>query len=176
MKHNPEERFPVVTEDGVVTGSATRAECHSGSMLLHPVVHLHVLDRQGRIYLQQRALTKDIQPGKWDTAVGGHVDLGETPAQAVAREAREELSIDAGEARFIRRYVFESPVERELVHTFAIVVDGDSFAPRPAADEIAGARFWSQAEIEAALGRGLLTPNLELELATLIPVIKEALQ
>ena len=71
------EIFPIVTPDGVVTGSATRAECHSGSKLLHPVVHLHILSRDGRVYLQKRSMSKDIQPGKWDTAVGGHVDYGE---------------------------------------------------------------------------------------------------
>ena len=37
-----EELFPLVDPEGNVIGSATRRECHSGSMLLHPVVHLHV--------------------------------------------------------------------------------------------------------------------------------------
>ncbi len=32
--------FPVVDTDGNVIGSATRGECHSGSKILHPVVHL----------------------------------------------------------------------------------------------------------------------------------------
>ena len=39
-----EELFPVVDETGKVVGKATRKECHSGSMILHPVVHLHVFD------------------------------------------------------------------------------------------------------------------------------------
>ena len=34
--------FPIVDEQGNITGAATRGECHSGSKLLHPVVHLHV--------------------------------------------------------------------------------------------------------------------------------------
>ena len=40
MSDNSEELFPVVADDGSVIGSATRGECHSGSRLLHPVVHL----------------------------------------------------------------------------------------------------------------------------------------
>ena len=87
---NSNELFPIVDEKGYIIGSATRGECHSGSMLLHPVVHLHVFDRQGRLYLQKRPLWKDIQPGKWDTAVGGHVDFGEETCDALRREAREE--------------------------------------------------------------------------------------
>ncbi len=70
-KDNGNEIFPLVDEQGNVIGSATRSECHSGSGLLHPVIHLHVFDSEGRLYLQRRPLWKDIQPGKWDTAVGG---------------------------------------------------------------------------------------------------------
>ena len=75
---NNEEMFPIVDEEGNITGAATRGECHSGSKLLHPVVHLHVFSSKGDLYLQKRPEWKDIQPGKWDTAVGGHVDLGES--------------------------------------------------------------------------------------------------
>ena len=44
---NSEEIFPVVDAAGTVVGSATRGECHGGSMLLHPVVHLHVFNSKG---------------------------------------------------------------------------------------------------------------------------------
>ena len=56
---NQEEIFPIVDEEGRVIGSATRGECHSGSHLLHPVVHLHVFNSQGDIYLQRRPEWKD---------------------------------------------------------------------------------------------------------------------
>mgnify|MGYP004543962219 FL=1 len=107
-----EEIFPIVDENGRVVGKATRKECHSGSRLLHPVVHLHVFDRQGRLYLQKRAHSKLIQPDKWDTAVGGHVDYGETVMQALRRETREELGLLSFVPVELFRYVFESDVER----------------------------------------------------------------
>ena len=49
MKHdNNKELLPLVDEEGHVVGSATRGECHDGmSMLLHPVVHLHVFNERG---------------------------------------------------------------------------------------------------------------------------------
>ena len=93
MKDNNAERFPIVDEEGKVIGAATRGECHNGSRLLHPVVHLHVFNSRGEVYLQKRPEWKDIQPGKWDTAVGGHIDEGETPEQALTREVGEELGI-----------------------------------------------------------------------------------
>ena len=47
MKDNSLEKFPIVDEEGRVIGEATRGECHSGSKLLHPVVHLHVFNSRG---------------------------------------------------------------------------------------------------------------------------------
>ena len=158
-KDNNEEIFPVVDENGTTVGKATRGECHSGSKLLHPVVHLHLFDSSGRIYLQQRPLWKDIQPGKWDTAVGGHIDYGETVDAALRRETQEELGLAGLSVEFLLKYVFESERERELVHVFRATYDGDV---RPS-DELDGGRFWSLDELREAFGKGVLTPNFEQE-------------
>ena len=157
---NQEEIFPIVDEEGRVIGSATRGECHSGSHLLHPVVHLHVFNSQGNIYLQRRPEWKDIQPGKWDTAVGGHIDYGETPDDALRREVREELGITDFTPQFICKYVFESKRERELVYVHRTIYDG---AICPSAEELDGGRFWTMQEIRDAIGKGILTPNFESE-------------
>lgn len=155
-----EEWFPLVNEAGETVGKATRRMCHNGSKLLHPVVHLHIYNRAGDLYLQKRSVRKDIQPGKWDTAVGGHVDLGETIEVALRREVREELGITDFIPEFLMRYVFESALEKELVNTFRTVYEGPFL---PDADEIEEARFWSIPEIEAHLGKGVFTPNFESE-------------
>ena len=160
MKDNLEERFPIVDEMGGVIGSATRGECHNGSKLLHPVVHLHVFNSKGEVYLQKRPEWKDIQPGKWDTSVGGHLDYGETPEQALIREVREELGITDFQPERKGMYVFESRRERELVYVNSTIYDGPI---KPSAEELDGGRFWSIDEIREAIGRNLLTPNFESE-------------
>ena len=160
MKDNQEECFPIVDAMGNVVGKASRGECHSGSMLLHPVVHLHVFNSRGDIYLQKRPAWKDIQPNKWDTAVGGHIDYGETPDQALLREAREELGITEFKAEFLAQYVFESSRERELVYVYRCTYDGPI---RPSAEELDGGRFWSLKEVHEAMGESILTPNFESE-------------
>ena len=159
MQDNNQELLPLVDEEGNVIGSATRGQCHDGSKLLHPVVHLHVFDSQGRLYLQQRPLWKDIQPGKWDTAVGGHVDFGEDVPTALHREVREELGVEDFVPEFLLRYVFESERDRELVHVFRTTYDGDICLTA----ELDGGRFWTFDEIREAIGKGVLTPNFESE-------------
>lgn len=160
MKDNAQEIFPLVDEEGNVTGKATRGECHNGSRLLHAVVHLHVFNSKGEVYLQKRPEWKDIQPGKWDTAVGGHVDYGETPEEALQREVSEELGIEDFVPQRVGKYVYDSQRERELVYVNKTIYDGPI---RPSAEELDGGRFWSVSEISKAMGQGVLTPNFESE-------------
>lgn len=127
---------------------------------LHPVVHLHIISRDGRIYLQQRSASKDFLPLKWDTAVGGHVAYGEYVLEALYREASEELGFTDFNPVFITSYVYESERERELVNVFATVGD---FILKPDGDEVTDGRYWSPEEIEAATGKSILTPNFESE-------------
>ena len=155
-----EEWFPLVNEEGETIGKATRKECHSGSKMLHPVVHLHIFNEAGDLYLQKRSMNKDIQPGKWDTAVGGHIDYGETVEEALRREVREELGITAFTPQFITRYVFESAIEKELVNTFRTIYNGEI---KPDTEELDGGRFWSLKEIKSNLGQNVFTPNFEQE-------------
>ncbi len=157
---NKAEIFPVVDAEGTVLGSITRGEAHDGRRVLHPVVHLHLFNSRGELYLQRRPEWKDIQPGKWDTACGGHIDYGETPATALVREVREELGVVGFVPRFITKYVFDSVSERELVYVNTAVWDGEV---SPNSTELADGRFWSREELASALGTGVLTPNFEQE-------------
>jgi isopentenyldiphosphate isomerase len=159
-----EEIFPIVNAEGEVIGSATRTECHSGTFILHPVVHLHIFNSQGDLYLQKRVVTKKIQPGKWDTAVGGHIDYGEIVEEALLRETREELGVRDFTPEFLMCYEFRSTVEAELVYVYKCVYSG-KFNLDPV--EVSEGRFWSWDEIKENIGKGVFTPNFESEIKKL---------
>ena len=160
MTDNKNEEFPIVDEMGNILGAITRGHAHDGCKILHPVVHLHVFNSKGELYLQHRPAWKDIQPDKWDTACGGHVDLGESVNQALHREVREELGITDFEPESLGHYVFESKREKELVYVHRCVYDGEV---KPSQEELSGGRFWSKEEIKENIGKGVFTPNFENE-------------
>lgn len=169
MSNIKEEWFPLIDETGLVVGKALRSECHSGSMLLHPVVHLHIFDKQGRLYMQRRSMSKEIQPGKWDTAVGGHVDYGETIEEALCREVREELGITGFEPIHNFTYLFQSSVEREMVYSYRTIYEGDIVIDPEEIDE---GRYWDIDEVMAHMGKGVFTPNFEDEFQRLLTILR----
>jgi len=154
------EMLPIVDEFGRVLAQAPRSFCHAGAKPLHPVVHLHIINREGQIYLQRRASHKKICPLRWDTAVGGHVTYGEYILETLFREASEELGFTEFNPYHYGSYVYESKLERELINVFATV---GSFRLKPDNDEVIEGRWWTFEEIEDSKGKGILTPNFESE-------------
>jgi isopentenyldiphosphate isomerase len=167
MKVYPaDELFPIVDENGNAIGEALRSICHDGkSMLLHPVVHLFLFNSKGELFLQKRASTKDIQPGKWDTSVGGHMSPGESVSDALARETSEELGIRISTPVFMGRHIWQSARERELVSSFSTI--SDAF-PEINKEEIEEGKFWTLKEIKLKIPDNIFTPNFVHEFEVFI--------
>lgn len=158
MENN--ELLPEVDICGNVIGCITRDEAHSGSHRLHPVVHLYVYNSKHQLFLQRRPTWKIIQPGKWDTVCGGHIEYGENLEDALRREVWEELGITDFTPMLIKQYVYESKVEREFINVFTTIYDGKIC---PNSNELDGGRFWTHDEIINNIGKGILTENFEKE-------------
>jgi len=75
-------------------GPRTRGEIHRQG-LRHRAVHILVFNAHGQLFLQKRSMSKDVNPGAWDTSAAGHVDTGEAYHAAACREVEEELGIPA---------------------------------------------------------------------------------
>lgn len=158
------EMLPLIETNGLVYGQALRMWCHSlaGSKALHPVVHLHVIDRFGKLYLQKRSMNKHLLPGHWDTAVGGHISYGEQVMEALYREAGEELGLTEFNPIYLGAYPFFTGRDSEWVIMFAVVGHPDL---HPDNAEVSDGKWWSFEEITEATGKNILTPNLESEFA-----------
>jgi len=68
------------------------------------VVHVYLVNNEGRYLIQKRSLRKALFPGAWDVT-GGAVLAGEDSRQGACREVEEELGLrlDAEALTFIAR-------------------------------------------------------------------------
>ena len=106
---NPIEFLPIVNERGNIVGRAMYVELHGGNKMLHPVVHLHVINGKGettRLYW-------------W------HVAFGETPEKTLKRKMAETLGLSDAVPKLKRQYIRESKTERELVYVFTVISEAD---------------------------------------------------
>ena len=155
-----DEIFDIVDELGHVIGQAPRSRCHGDPSLIHLVVHVIVFDRHGNLFLQRRSHKKDVQPGKWDTSVGGHMTPGEKPIDAARREMEEELGKAPLRLDFAYQYIWRSEIETEFVRAF-VTLDEGPFVLQ--ASEIDEGRFWTHDEIRAGLALDYFTPQFRQE-------------
>ena len=158
-----EELFDIYDEAGNRVGVAPRCECHGNPKLLHHTAHVVVFHPEtGAILLQKRAATKDIQPGKWDTAVGGHLALGEDYEAGARRELAEELGVTSPvKLEYLFDGKIRNSIESEDTRVFAIrMAEGFTFQT----SEIDAIRFWTAAELFDPANRVNFTPNLCAEL------------
>jgi 8-oxo-dGTP pyrophosphatase MutT (NUDIX family) len=92
-----EEIFDVVNERDEVIGQQPRGVVHRLG-LLHRAVHVLVFNAAGQVFLQKRSMTKDRQPGLWDSSASGHVDAREDYDACAVRELHEEIGLQLSEA------------------------------------------------------------------------------
>ena len=106
---NDIEFLPIVNERGNIVGRAMYVELHKGSKMLHPAVHLHIINGKGettRLYW-------------W------HVAFGETPEKTLKRKMAETLGHSGVNPKLKRQYIRDAKSERELVYVFTVVSDED---------------------------------------------------
>ena len=142
-----EEHFDVCTPDGVPTGRRVpRSEAHRRG-LWHRSSHLWIVNGQKEILLQRRHPGKETDPGRWDIAVAGHLSAGQTPLQAIVREAREELGLDLDPAALIflgarsKEYLDPDFTDREWQHLFLTRWEGELETLILQPDEVTAVRW-----------------------------------
>jgi len=145
------ETLDIVNDRDEVIGQATKKEIYA-QKLPHRIVHVLVYDDQGRMLLQKRAETVFFAPGHWSTAVGGHVQAGETYEAAALREYDEELGTTSP-LEFLFSDVFRDKGYTKYLHVYRASLAGE-LKPNPV--EVAEVRAFTDAELCA------LDPEIDL--------------
>lgn len=158
---NQLEILPIVDKDGKVIGKASREECHSNPDIIYPVVRLHLFNPNGQILLQRRNLNSDIEPGKWDAAVAGHVRFGETADQAIVRECLEELNYNLDTYQLISKRFFKTNTSTALMMVYFGPIEE---LPNANLREVEEVDFFNINEIPPIINKGLATKGLAEEM------------
>lgn len=135
-------------------------------------VHLVGHDARQRVWVQQRALDKPNDPGKWDTLMGGMIAATDTLAAALARETWEEAGlrlerlrqVEYGGCVRIRRPSDDGGGAGYVVEDIdwyrCIVPEG--LTPDNQDGEVECLRLMDRAELLALLHRGAFTTEAAL--------------
>lgn len=103
--------------------------------LRHHVCHLWLIEEKNGVvgmWLQQRGKDRPLNPSMYDLSATGHIDVNETPIDAVLRECSEEIGLKFNKQDILKIGECEQSYKRsdggfddELVHCFAVRVDSE---------------------------------------------------
>ena len=114
----------LVDAEGRTVGTSEKIATHRMPGTLHRAFSVFLLDSEGRMLLQRRALTKYHSPGVWSNSCCGHPYPGEAPFHAATRRTIEELGVApsllaaAGTKTYCRPDPTSGLVEHEFNHLF----------------------------------------------------------
>ena len=165
-----DELLDVTDAHGTVVGAIERAAVRPLGIATR-AVHLVVADTAGRIWVQQRAHDKAVDPGLWDTTMGGLMAAGETVAVALERETWEEAGLRLDQltavrqfGRFtVRRPLAEGYMVEHIEMVEAVAIDGAT--PVNQDGEVAGFACIDRADLLAQLQADAYTLEAAMILA-----------
>jgi isopentenyl-diphosphate delta-isomerase len=97
LSHSVDEYLDIVDENDNVIGKKKRSLVYAENLSNFRVVNAFVVNSHGKIWIPRRSANKTLYPLSLDVSIGGHVESGEDYADALIREAHEELNINIDE-------------------------------------------------------------------------------
>ena len=145
------EQVILVDVDDCEIGLMEKMEAHKQAVL-HRAFSVFLFNTQGKMLLQQRALTKYHSAGLWTNTCCSHPRPGETLENAVSRRLMEEMGITAKVSKAFD-FIYQAALpdhlnEHEFDHVFIGNFDDEV---RPNHLEVANFVYQSIEEIDANL-------------------------
>ena len=173
------EQLAVRDELGMQIGTIERAAVRPlGIATL--AVHLVGQTTDGRFWVQQRALNKPNDPGKWDTLMGGMVSAGDTVETALERETWEEAGLRIADLKNLRYGGRQNNVRpsgdgaagylQESIEWYICTVP-DALTPNNQDGEVVQFALMDEAQLLAAMQRGEFTIEAALITAAVLKLL-----
>jgi|TARA_B110000444_G_scaffold53776_1_gene49790 isopentenyl-diphosphate delta-isomerase len=106
-----EEVILVDTSDNPI-GTMPKMEAHEKAAL-HRAFSVFIINKEGQLMLQQRALHKYHSPGLWTNTCCSHQRLGETNLEAGARRLQEEMGFETPLEELFS-FIYKAPFDNGL--------------------------------------------------------------
>ncbi|NBJ90516.1 NUDIX domain-containing protein [Acutalibacter sp. 1XD8-36] len=139
------------TRDGKFTGGTVERGGDKGEYFTLGV-HAYIYDGNGRFLLQKRSESRKFRPGQWEITMG-HATAGETAAECLVREIREELGVQLPGDDIIKAYRWIETESHSFTDVFFVRADLDDSALTMQTAEVSGLQWVSKAEMLELVGR-----------------------
>ena len=117
------EEVILVDTNDVPLGTMPKMEAHEKA-ILHRAFSVFILNKDGQLMLQQRALSKYHSPGLWTNTCCSHQRLGETNIEAGTRRLQEEMGFKTP-LKELFSFVYKATLDNGLTeHEFDHVILG----------------------------------------------------
>lgn len=107
-----EEQVVLVDKEDNPIGLMPKMEAHEKGVL-HRAFSVFILNNDGELMLQQRALHKYHSPGLWTNTCCSHQRDGETNSAAGKRRLNEEMGFEV-ELREVTSFIYKAPFDNGL--------------------------------------------------------------
>ncbi|HSU72784.1 MAG TPA: NUDIX domain-containing protein [Candidatus Binatia bacterium] len=134
------ELVDIVNDEGHVLRVLSRKAAHQRG-LMHRAVRVLLFNKRGEVFVQQRAQSKDINPGLWEGSLAGHQLHGEEAIHAAVRETKEELGMAIPKSRFKRLGNFLVKNAKDHLFYTLYSVRGVAKTPKLNAEEVASGHW-----------------------------------
>lgn len=164
-----EEFFDIVDEDNKPLGfKKTRREVHETMQYWHRATHIWIVSKNGKVLCQQRSLSKDVNPGKWQSFFGGHLKAGQTYADNAVEELSEELGLPVQPRELTVVHILKSDKAKHFGQVFVLEWSGDIKSLRFKDNEVMSVKWMTLEEIKTLMKEGGFCNSVDPEVENLI--------
>ena len=138
------EQLILVDKNDKQIGNEEKVRCHLPDGKLHRAFTILLFDKEGRLLLTQRSMSKMLWPGDWDGTVASHPRQSETYVSSAERRLPEELGLSC-KLDYLFKFEYHVPYkdigsENEVCGTLIGTVD-DQSKIKLVEDEISAIRW-----------------------------------